>query len=62
MLGAKPVNDPNIKVVHYDKYYNFVLVTTYMHSLYHMIQTWSNLVHSNDDLFMNVTFHDQALK
>ena len=33
MLGAKLVNDPNIKVVHYIKYYNFALVTTYMQSL-----------------------------
>ena len=53
MLCTSLSLDPKIKVVLHDNYYNFVLVTTYMHSLYHMIQTWSNLVHSNDDLFMN---------
>ena len=53
MLGAKPINDPKIKVVPHIKYYNFALVTTYMQSLYHMVQTWSNLLHSNNDLSMN---------
>ena len=53
MLGAKLVNDPNIKVVHYDNYYNFALVTTYMQSLYHMVQTRSNLLHLNDGIHFN---------
>ena len=53
MLGAKPVNDPKIKVVPHAKYYNFALVTTSMHGLYDIVQTWSNLLHSKDDLYMN---------
>ena len=53
MLGAKPVYDPNIKVVPLIKYYNFALVTTSMQGLYHMVQTWSNTLHSQDDLYMN---------
>ena len=44
---------PNTKVVPLMKYYNFALVTTYMQSLYHVVQTWSNLLHSNSDLYMN---------
>jgi len=53
MLGAKIVYDPNIKVVPLIKYYNFALVHTSMQSLYHIVQTWSNLLHSNDDLYLN---------
>ena len=53
MLGAKPVYDLNIKVVPLIKYYNFALVTTSMQGLYHMVQTWSNTLHSQDDLYMN---------
>ena len=45
--------DPKIKVVPHITGYNFALVTTCMHSLYHMVQTWSNIVHSNDDLNKN---------
>jgi len=33
MLGAKPVNDPKIKVVPLAEYYNFVLVTTSMQGI-----------------------------
>ena len=53
MLGAKLVYDPNIKVVTLIKYYNFALVHTSMQSLHHIVQTWSNLLHSNDDLYLN---------
>ena len=53
MLGAKLVYDPNIKVVSLIKYYNFALVHTSMQSLYHIVQTWSNPLHSNDDLYLN---------
>ena len=53
MLGAKLVYDPNIKVVTLIKYYNFALVHTSMQSLYHIVQTWSNLLLSNDDLYLN---------
>ena len=53
MLGAKLVHDPNIKVVPLIKNYNFALVHTSMQSLYHIVQTWSNLLHSNDDLYLN---------
>ena len=53
MLGAKPVYDPKIKVVPLAKYYNFALVTTSMQGLYDIVQTWSNLLHSNDDLYLN---------
>ena len=53
MLGAKLVYDPNIKVVPLIKYYNFALVHTSMQSLYHIVQTWSNPLHSNDDLYLN---------
>ena len=53
MLGAKLVYDPTIKVVPLIKYYNFALVTTSMQGLYHIVQTWSNPLHSNDDLYMN---------
>ena len=56
MLGAESVNDPNIKVVHYDNYYNFALVTTYMQSLYHMVQTRSNLLHLNDGIHLTMTW------
>jgi len=27
-----------------------------MQSLYHMVQTWSNLLHSNDDLYLNLNY------
>ena len=53
MLGAKLVYDPKIKVVPLIKYYNFALVHTSMQSFYHIVQTWSNLLHSNDDLYLN---------
>ena len=53
MLRAKPVNDPKVKVVPLAKYYNFALVTMYMQSLYHMFQTWSNLLPSNNGLNKN---------
>jgi len=53
MLGAKLVYDPKIKVVPLIKYYNFTLVTTSMQGLYHMVHTWSNTSHSQDDLHMN---------
>ena len=53
MLGAKLVYDPKIKVVALLKYYNFALVTTSMQGLYHLVQTWSNPLHSKDDLHMN---------
>ena len=53
MLEAKLVYDPNIKVVPLIKYYSFALVTTSMQGLYHIVQTWSNPLHSNDDLYMN---------
>ena len=53
MLGAKLVYDPKTKVVLLIKYYNFVLVTTSMQSPYHIVQTWSNLLHSNDNLYLN---------
>ena len=53
MLEAKLVYDPNIKVVPLIKYYNFALVHTSMQSLYHIVQTWLNTIHSQDDLYMN---------
>ena len=53
MLGAKLVNDPKIKVVPHAKYYNFALVTTSMQGLYHIVQTWSNMLHSNDGIHLN---------
>ena len=53
MLGAKLVYDPKIKVVPLIIYYNFALVHTSMQSLYHIVQTWSNPLHSNDDLYLN---------
>ena len=53
MLGAKLAYDPKIKVVPLIKYYHFALVTTSMQGLYHIVQTWSNPLHSNDDLYMN---------
>ena len=53
MLGAKLVYDSKIKVVPLIKHYHFALVHTSMQSLYHIAQTWSNLLHSNDDLYLN---------
>jgi len=53
MLGAKVVYDPKIKVVPLIKYYNFAIVTTSMQGLYDIVQTWSNRLHSNDDLYLN---------
>ena len=53
MLGAKLVNDPKIKVVPLAKYYNFALVTTSMQGIYHIVQTWSNMLHSNDGIHLN---------
>ena len=59
MLGAKLVYDPKIKVVPLIKYYNFALVTTSMQSLYDIVQTRSNLLHSNDGIHLN---YDLATK
>ena len=53
MLGAKLAYDPKTKVVPLIKYYNFALVHTSMQSLYHIVRTWSNLIHSKDDLYLN---------
>ena len=53
MLGAKLVYDPKIKVVALLKYYNFALVTTSMQGLYHIVQTWSNMLHSKDGIHSN---------
>ena len=49
MLGAELAYDPKIKVVPLIKYYNFALVNTSMQSLYDIVQTRSNILHSNDD-------------
>ena len=53
MIGAKVVYDPKIKVVPLIKYYNFTLVHTSMKSLYHIVQTRSNLLHLNDGIHLN---------
>ena len=53
MLGAELAYDPKIKVVAFIKYYNFALVHTSMQRLYDMVQTRSNISHSNDDLHYN---------
>ena len=53
MLGAKLVYDTKIKVVALLKYYNFALVTISMQGLYHIVQTWSNMLHSNDGIHLN---------
>ena len=53
MLGAKLVYDPKIKVVPLIKYYNFALVNTSMQSLYHIVQTRSNMLHSNYGIHLN---------
>ena len=53
MLGAELDYDPKIKVVPFIKYYNFALVTTSMQSLYHIVQTRSNMLHSNDGIHLN---------
>ena len=53
MLGAELAYDPKIKVVPFIKYYNFGLVSTSMQSFYHIVQTRSNLLHSNNDLHLN---------
>ena len=53
MLGAKLVYDPKINVVPLVKYYNFALVTISMQRIYHMVQTWSNTLHSKDGLYMD---------
>ena len=53
MLGAKLAYDPKIKVVDLLKYYNFALVYTSMQRLYDIVQTRSNIPHSNDDLHYN---------
>ena len=53
MVGAKLVYCPKIKVVPLIKYYNFALVTTSMQSLYDIVQTRSNLLHSNDGIHLN---------
>ena len=59
MLGAKLVYDPKTKVVLLIKYYNFALVNTSMQSLYHIVQTRSNLLHLNDGIHLN---YDLATK
>ena len=59
MLGAELAYDPKIKVVPLIKYYNFALVTMSMQSLYHIVQTRSNLLHSNDGIHLN---YDLATK
>ena len=53
MLGVELAYYPKIKVVPLMKYYNFTLVHTSMQSLYHIVQTWSNPLHSNDDSYLN---------
>ena len=53
MLGGKLAYDPKIKVVPLIQHYNFTLVHTSMQSLYHIVQTWSNLLHSNDGIHLN---------
>ena len=53
MLGAKLVYNPKIKVVPLIIYYNFALVTTSMQGLYDIVQTRSNLLHSNDGIHLN---------
>ena len=53
MLGAKLVYDPKIKVIALLKYYNFALVTISMQGLYHIVQTWSNMLHSNNGIHLN---------
>ena len=53
MLGAEIAYDPKIKVVPLIKYYNFALVHTSMQSLYHIVQTRSNLLHLNDGIHLN---------
>ena len=53
MLGAELAYDPKIKVVALIKYYNFSLVHTSMQSLYDIVQTRSNLLHSNDGIRLN---------
>ena len=53
MLGAELAYDPKIKVVPLIKYYNFALVTTSMQSLYHIVQTRPNMLHSNDGIHLN---------
>ena len=53
MLGAKLVYDPKIKVFTLIQYYNFALVTPSIQSLYHIVQTRSNMLHSNDSIHLN---------
>ena len=53
MLGDELACDPKIKVVPLTKYYNFALVTTSMQGLYDIVQTRSNLLHSNDGIHLN---------
>ena len=53
MLGAELDYDPKIKVVPLIKYYNFALVNTSLQSLYHIVQTWSNLLHFNDGIHLS---------
>ena len=53
MLGAKLAYEPKIRDVPLIKHYNFTLVHTSMQGLYDIVQTWSNLLHSNDDLYLN---------
>ena len=53
MLVVELAYDPKIKVVPFIKYYNFAIVNTSMQRLYDMVQTRSNISHSNDDLHYN---------
>ena len=53
MLGAELAYDLKIKVVALIKYYNFALVYTSMQRLYDIVQPWSNIPLSNDDLRYN---------
>ena len=53
MLGDKLAYDPKIKVVPLTKCYNFALMNTSMQSLYHIFQSRSNMLHSNDGIYLN---------
>ena len=56
MLGVELAYNPKIKVVPLIKYYNFALVITSMQGIYDIVQTRSNLLHSNDDLYLNLNY------
>ena len=53
MLGVELAYNPKIKVVPLIKYYNFALVITSMQGIYDIVQTRSNLLHSNDGIHLN---------